>query len=371
MKLEEGATLAAGRYRLESLRGRGGMAMVWRAHDTQLDRPVAIKVIADSLAADPEFRRRFEREARAAAAVSHAHVVKLFDYGLEDDRPYLVMEYIEGPNLAEMQKDGSAASLELERLANDLLEAVCQVHKAGVLHRDVKPANLLFTAAGDVRLTDFGIARLDETTQITRAGMIVGTERYIAPEVAAGEPATPASDLYSVGAVLHELLGPSTPPRVRDLVDLLRSSEPASRPASAEAALEILRAGGVPGDDADTARLPGAAEGTEAETARLAGRPAPAGPPGTTGATAVLPGARRERTHLVVERGDRRLRVSPVAAAAALAALATIALLLGLALAGGDSAPEVPAPAPETAPLGEQIDQLDRIVRSIAEDQAP
>jgi len=361
LSLEPGSDLAGGRYRLESMRGRGGMAVVWRAQDTQLERPVAIKVIADSLAADPEFRRRFEREARAAAAVSHPHVVKLFDYGLEDDRPYLVMEYVDGPNLAELHADGRAAALDADRLADDLLAAVCHIHRAGVVHRDIKPANLLMTPEGELRVTDFGIARLDETTQITRAGMVVGTERYIAPEVAAGRGATPVSDLYSCGAVLHELIavaGGSA--SLRALARMLREDDPASRPQSADAALAALRG-------EDTTPL----EGGEDTTARLAPRG------GETAATAPLPAApsrasRRTRPTAVLAAGRGRelaRRALPVAAAAVAAALTT-----ALVITAGDEDPErtaVPAPAPETAPAGAQVERLEDIVRGIGERQRP
>ena len=352
MNLEPGATLADGRYRLESLRGRGGMALVWRARDTQLERPVAIKVIADTLAADPDFRRRFEREARAAAAVSHPHVVKLFDYGLEADRPYLVMEYVDGPNLAEVAKEGRSGSLDTERIADDLLEAVCHIHKAGVLHRDIKPANLLMTADGGLRVTDFGIARLDESSQITRTGLVVGTERYIAPEVAAGRPATPASDLYSCGVVLEELLAATGgSAALRGLVARLRRDEPAERPASADEALELLRGG----EDPTTA----VADETPTEpTAALPDRPADP--------TAVLP--------------HEAPRAAPAAwrprvsgrTAAVVGVVAVVVLLIALATTAGDPGrTAVPAPAPEGAPLGTQVEQLEAIVREIGEHQRP
>ena len=412
MRLEPGAALAGGRYRLDALRGRGGMAVVWAAHDTQLERPVAIKVIAESLAADPEFQRRFEREARAAAAVSHPHVVKLFDYGVEDERPYLIMEYVDGPNLAELAKEGGSESLDPERVAHDLLEALCHIHMAGVLHRDIKPANLLLTPAGELRVTDFGIARLDETTQITRAGMVVGTERYLAPEVAAGRPASPASDLYSCGAVLAELISATGgAPALRAFVDWLREEEPARRPQSAEEALERLRAGGgdeataplaarepdeaptarmevTGGDEPSTARLAGPSAGAEPERGQRA-RPSRLQP-----AAGSLPSRRRStagsgpsRRHSAAGSGPSRLRSAatavlapgrgarlyrgfvPVAVIAAVAAVATAIVLL----ASGDEADRaaVPRPAPETAPAGEQLQRIEEIVRRIGEHQRP
>ena len=396
MTFAAGATLAGGRYVLGQQRGRGGMAVVWRAQDTQLERPVAIKVIAEALAADPDFRRRFEREARAAAAVSHPHVVKLFDYGLEDDQPYLVMEYVDGPNLAELAKEGGARRLDVEQVAHDLLEAVCHIHRAGVLHRDIKPANLLTTADGALRVTDFGIARLDETTQITRAGMVVGTERYLAPEVAAGGPASPASDLYSCGAVLAELMNerPASA-RLRLLVEALRAADPAARPRSAEAALDLLRSGGAAADD--TAPLPATAA-TErlGATGELPGATAPAAAPGSaspsdrtvpvtaatppTGPTAVIQpaGGGRSRRRAPAARDSSRGRHAfarlagrwPLVAALA-AALAAAALIASLAGDDGSERSAIPTPAPETAPAGEQINRLEEIVRRIGEHQRP
>lgn len=368
MRLEPGATIAGGRYRLDSPLGRGGMAFVWCATDTQLERRVAIKVIADALAEDPDFRRRFEREARAAAAVSHPHVVKLFDYGSEDDRPYLVMEYVDGPNLAELLRSAGPGALDVERHARELLTAVTEIHNAGVIHRDIKPANLLIGPAGDLRVTDFGIARLDETTQITQTGMVVGTERYIAPEVAAGQPATVASDLFSCGAVLQELLGEHVDRgRLRQAADRLGALDPAARPRSAEEALGLLD--GSEGPTTPTQPLAtGPAPGT-APTAVLQGSPGP--PPGTA-PTAVLQGAagagrEARRTSVVIQRGGRpvaRLSAAAIAGAAALLALTVAGVL---ALRGGDDEPRPPLPRPaaEPAPLGEQIDRLDEIVREI------
>ncbi|HEX9966861.1 MAG TPA: serine/threonine-protein kinase, partial [Solirubrobacterales bacterium] len=144
------------RYRLERLLGRGGMASVWLATDEVLDRPVAIKVLSDTIASDPEFVARFRREARIAASLSHPNLIGIYDYAEGEERPYLVMEYVEGDNLAERVAAG--ATVDPERLARELLGALAHIHAAGILHRDVKAQNVLLDPDDDVKLIDFGIA---------------------------------------------------------------------------------------------------------------------------------------------------------------------------------------------------------------------
>ncbi|HEX6713013.1 MAG TPA: serine/threonine-protein kinase, partial [Thermoleophilaceae bacterium] len=223
-----GATLCEGRYRLDAVVGRGGMAIVWRATDLQLERDVAIKVISDVLAGDPTFVARFEREARLAAALNHPNLVKVFDFSVEEERPFLVMEYIGGGTLAEAR----GQALDVDSLARDLLDAVAHIHATGIVHRDIKPANVLLDADRAPRLTDFGIARSDETSGLTQTGQVLGTLRYIAPEVAAGEPATVRSDLFGLGVMLGELTGSRTEALER-LLTRLSARNPEDRPASA------------------------------------------------------------------------------------------------------------------------------------------
>jgi len=232
--LTEGTRLKD-RYRLERLLGRGGMASVWRAHDERLDRDVAIKALADTIASDAEFLERFRREARIAASLSHPNLIGVYDYSEGEERPYLVMEYVAGPNLAERLRQG--ARIDCGRLARELLNALAHVHAAGILHRDVKPQNVLLGADGGAKLIDFGIALPDDATSLTRTGNVLGTARYIAPEVMAGEPASERSDLYSCGVVLRDCLG-SDPQggRLRPLVDRLAAADPGERPASAAVA---------------------------------------------------------------------------------------------------------------------------------------
>ena len=225
------------RYRLERLLGRGGMASVWLATDEVLDRPVAIKVLSDTIASDPEFVARFRREARVAASLSHPHLIDVYDYAEDGERPYLVMEYVEGDNLAERVAGG--ATVDPERLARELLGALAHIHGAGILHRDVKPHNVLLDPEDDVKLIDFGIALPRDATALTSTGLVLGTERYAAPEVMQGEPATERSDLYSCGLVLQSCEGQCSR-SLRFLVGEMTSKDPRDRPLSARHALDRL-----------------------------------------------------------------------------------------------------------------------------------
>ena len=209
------------RYRLERRLGGGGMASVHLAHDAELDRPVAVKLLADHLAGDAELRARFVREARIAARLAHPNVVAVYDAGEEDGTPYIVMEHVDGETLADLlRREGR---LEAERAVGLALQAcagLAHAHEAGLVHRDVKPGNLLLRRDGTLKIADFGIARATETTRLTLAGTILGTAAYLAPEQAAGEEVTPAADVYSLGAVLYECLAGRPPRRIESLADL-------------------------------------------------------------------------------------------------------------------------------------------------------
>jgi len=226
------------RYLLERLLGRGGMASVWLARDLVLDRPVAIKVLSDTIASDPEFVARFRREAQVAAGLSHPNLVGVYDYAEGEERPYLVMEHVPGDNLAERVSKG--AEIDCEGLARELLGALAHIHAAGILHRDVKPQNVLIAPDGGVKLIDFGIALPRDATALTRTGNLLGTARYVAPEVMSGNPATERSDLYSCGVLLGDCIGGSPSRRLRALADRLSAPEPHKRPASAREALARL-----------------------------------------------------------------------------------------------------------------------------------
>jgi hypothetical protein len=230
------------RYRLERRIASGGMATVWLAHDEELDREVAIKVLSDVLSEDPSYTERFRREARVAAGLSNPNLVRVFDYSARSERPYIAMEYVEGGTLADRVADRTADDLDSQRLARELLGALASIHAAGVIHRDVKPSNVLLDRDDSARLTDFGIAHPENATELTRTGQVLGTLKYMAPEVLAGNPATERSDLYACGVVLGECLGPAASPELVALADRLTADDPADRPASAKEALALLDA---------------------------------------------------------------------------------------------------------------------------------
>jgi hypothetical protein len=200
------------RYRIGALLGRGGMAEVYDGFDERLHRPVAVKVLRPDLAADPTIRTRFEVEARAAAGLSHPNVVAVFDTGEDDGTPYIVMERLPGETLADHVATGPVDQEWLRRVAGDVLAALASAHAAGVVHRDVKPGNILIGEDGCAKVADFGIAKSAEVAaDVTGTGMLIGTPAYLAPERLDGRPATPQSDLYSLGVVLYEALTGTKP----------------------------------------------------------------------------------------------------------------------------------------------------------------
>ncbi|HET6868745.1 MAG TPA: serine/threonine-protein kinase [Solirubrobacteraceae bacterium] len=328
IELAPGASLGhGGRYRLERVLGTGGMASVWLARDVELDRDVAVKVLADVLALDPDYLSRFEREARVAANLSHPHLVRVFDFSGDGRRPYLVMEYLDGGSLADHLRDRQKATWDPEMLARELLDALGYVHRSGVIHRDIKPGNVLIGSDGRARLTDFGIAQPSDASRLTSTGVVIGSKRYIAPEVMRGEPSTERSDLYSLGVLIGQCLTADAAPKLRRLVGILTAEHPERRPASADRALTILDE--QPGD---TARPP-------------RGWPVPTTPR--------------------VSRHGREIRVHvsrpTIALIAVLAAL--LALILVITSGGGPaSSGGGPVQARPNAPLSNQLNQLDRAI---------
>jgi eukaryotic-like serine/threonine-protein kinase len=252
-------TLAGGRYVLGRQLGAGGMGVVRTAHDEVLHREVAVKLLADNLAADPEARERFLREARAAARIHDPHVVAVYDVGDEAGRPYLVMELVDGPSFADvLATDGKLDPHEVVEVAAQALAGIARAHDADLLHRDVKPGNLLRHPDGTVKVTDFGVAEAADTPGLTRTGFVIGTRSYLAPERRRGRPADRRTDLYALGATLVELL--TGRPPVEDepadlpddaplglarLIGALLAEDPDRRPATAEDALEILAGRGA------------------------------------------------------------------------------------------------------------------------------
>src|ERR687894_2587681 len=200
--------LVDNRYRLVKPLGNGGMADVYLAHDNILDRDVALKVMSTRYASDDEFIERFKREAQSAAALSHPNIVSIFDRGeSEDGTYYIAMEYLPGGTLKDrITSRGALPPRTAAAVALQIAEALRVAHERGVIHRDIKPHNILIAESGDVKVTDFGIARAASSSTMTRTGSILGTAHYISPEQAMGEPVGPASDLYSLGVVLYEML---------------------------------------------------------------------------------------------------------------------------------------------------------------------
>jgi serine/threonine-protein kinase len=256
--------LLGDRYRLTERIAGGGMGEVWRAEDTVLGRDVAVKVLRREYADDPTFLARFRNEARHTAGLSHAGIAAVYDFGEgspeEGGPPYLVMEYVPGePLSALLSREGSLPAEHTLDILGQTALGLQAAHEAGVIHRDVKPGNILVTPTGTVKVTDFGIARAANAVPLTQTGAIMGTAFYISPEQASGRPVTPASDIYSLGIVAYECLTgqrpfegdtpvsvalaqvsqeppalpDDVPPPVHDLVMRMLAKDPAQRPSSA------------------------------------------------------------------------------------------------------------------------------------------
>jgi eukaryotic-like serine/threonine-protein kinase len=222
----------ADRYEPIEQIGTGGMATVWRARDTLLGRFVAIKRLLPHLADDPEAAQRFEREAQSAARLSHPGIVTVFDSGEDADGPFIVQELVEGTTLADhLSETGPLGPEPVVDIISQVAAALDHAHGLGVIHRDIKPANLILESGGRVRLADFGIARtVDDAATITASGELVGTITYLAPEILSGDPATVASDVYSLGAVTYELLSGEPPYRAETPAEMLETVRSADVP---------------------------------------------------------------------------------------------------------------------------------------------
>ena len=288
--VHSGDTLSNGltpRYELGDDVGEGGMATVYRARDKELRRDVAVKVLFPHLARRPEIVRRFQREARAAAGLEHANILRIYDVGGDedsDDPPFIVMELVRGTTLlGEIERRGPMFAEVVACVGAVLADALAAAHAAGIIHRDIKPANVLVAPGGRVLLADFGVARLEtEDSLVTKTGALLGTPAYMSPEQAAGDIATAKSDLYSLGATLYQLATGTLPyagspakviaqiaagtrvaavkkraevgPDLSRVIDRLMATEPAERPESAKdvaAELRAIAASGGLGDPID------------------------------------------------------------------------------------------------------------------------
>src|SRR4051794_36820184 len=338
-----GGRTIAGRYHLEQPLGGGAMGSVWLAHDATLEREVAVKLLAPD--AD---RARFDREARAVAALAHPNICRLYDYGETENGPYMVLEYLPGGTLEDrLRTPRPLPDAETAAIAQQLAAGLAHAHSRGLVHRDLKPSNVLFDGEGRAKIADFGIARMEGGRSLTVAGTVLGTAATIAPEQAAGLPATPASDVYSFGVILFRLLTgqppfgsssavelvrmhqeqeaprvasvrPDAPPALASVADAALAKDPAQRPRDGEALVATL--GGDAGDETLV---------TETALTRVLARGSGAA------ATHVLPPPRVE------EPAGRRSRVPIVVAAVAVAVLvAGVALAV---VATNDDDPSAPA----------------------------
>jgi len=303
--LAEIGTILGGRYRLVELLGQGGMARIYRGHDTQLDRDVAVKILRPEYGRDPDFSSRFRQEAQNAASLNHPNIVGVYDYGQDEAGPFIVMELVDGEDLASIVKrSGALPPRQAARITAEAARALHAAHQRGIVHRDVKPGNVMINRDGQVKVTDFGIARAMAEAQMTLPGITLGSVHYFSPEQARGDQTTASSDIYSLGIVLFELLtghrpweadsaaavamarlaGPPPDPSTMrsglptDLVAIDRkalATEPADRWSSASsmaAALEAFLAGtAVPGVGAGLANVAGAGAAGAAGLAGTAG----------------------------------------------------------------------------------------------------
>ena len=201
------------RYRILELLGEGGMAFVFKAKDEQLERNVAIKTLKPIYISDSNFVSRFKREAQTAANLNHPNIVQIFDWGVEDNEPYFVMEYVEGTTLSSVLAKNKRVNIsDALYIGSQVSAALHEAHENNLVHRDIKPGNIMITPGGKIKVTDFGIVSIqDEDSDITKSGTILGTASYISPEQAQGLPVSKQSDLYSLGVVLYELISGKTP----------------------------------------------------------------------------------------------------------------------------------------------------------------
>ena len=376
--------LIAGRYRIDERLGSGGMGTVYAGYDQRLDRMVAVKVLRDDLTRDPSLRHRFEREARAAARVSHPHAVAIYDTGEDDDRDiFIVMERLSGRTLGHELADGPLDEDRLRDVADAVLGALGAAHAQGLVHRDVKPGNILLTDDGTFKVCDFGIATsLDAGETTTRVPL--GTPAYTAPERLRGLRATERSDLYALGVVLYEAAAGARPFTGNGAVAVaeavvagnhtdLHERRPDLSPAFV-ATVERALATDPADRFADADEMRAALDRTPNTTGAPAPETVPLRPPARD--TAVLPapppapGRDRRPT-------SRRTDLRRVIVVASVVLVLVAVIAIGLLVSAGDDAPTPPTTAPATtpattpvpvgaglpAPLAQALEQLERATR--------
>jgi serine/threonine-protein kinase len=386
----------ADRYVIENRLGAGGMSTVFMARDTVLERPVAVKLLAEHLADDEAFVYRFRREALSAARLQHPNIVQVFDSGEDpaSGRHYIVMEYVDGPSAADMLRERKQLDVqETANIVRDACHGLDYAHRAGVVHRDVKPGNLLFAEEmGITKLADFGIAKAAEQTRITQVGSVLGTAAYLSPEQARGEEAGPASDIYSLGVCAYQFLTgrlpheygsltelalkqqqdpvdpvtdyrPEVSPELDEAVRLALERDPEARYSSALEMAEAIEAG-LHGEATDATQRLGttdydATRAIDQTAATRAMQRTTAGPSPTRVHQAPPTGPVRTQRELRAERdaarrSERRGRWGTfLALLAAIAAIAVVAIALLSSSSGGSGVDPV-----DTGDLQQQIDSL-------------
>ena len=382
----------AGRYVIERRLGAGGMSTVFKANDTVLERPVAVKLLAEHLADDDAFVARFRREALSAARLQHPNIVQVFDSGQDQEsgRHYIVMEYVDGPSCADLLRERRELDIdETVRVIRDACHGLDYAHRAGVIHRDVKPGNLLQAEETWItKLADFGIAKAAEQTRITQVGSILGTAAYLSPEQARGDEAGPASDIYSLGVCAYQFLTgrlpheyasltelalkqqqdpvapireyrPEVPAALDQAVRLSLEPDPGYRYASALDMAEALEAG-VRGEGTEVTRrltqeeayeATRALDDTAATRAMAATRVVPAGQAPIPARPPAAPVERSPSRDDARRAASRRRWGTFLALLAVLAAVAVVTIALSSSSGGG-------ADAPNSNDLDQQIQQL-------------
>ncbi|WP_144875555.1 serine/threonine-protein kinase [Microbacterium sp. 1.5R] len=366
-----------GRYELQSRIAIGGMGEVWEATDHVIGRTVAIKILKDEYMGDPGFLERFRAEARHAALVNHEGIASVFDYGEENGSAYLVMELVPGEALSTiLERDGALSADKTLDIVAQTASALQAAHAAGLVHRDIKPGNLLITPDGRVKITDFGIARIADQVPLTATGQVMGTVQYLSPEQASGHPASPATDIYSLGIVAYESLAgkrpftgesqvaiamaqineqppplpPTVPIPVQNLVMAMIAKKPADRPSSAATvarAAQALRRG-----DLNSAAIAVPAIATGGVAADDATRLLTAS--GDAGATRVLPTTAQVPTEAAapdeVEKKKRSRWTWPLIALILLLIIVLGGTVFALMNQGDGDADPTPSPSISSAP---------------------